>query len=157
MASNEKLLPCPFCGEGEHLLVERLEGTTLHPAHQIRCDNCGASAGYTDRDFRAKWNARATFDVAQQAAPSAPAGNHTPEPWRASNTCELDSGRVVQTVMRGDDTLADVFSTDAKANARRIVACVNACAGIPTEHLEGASFAVYDNGGDPSYELERDP
>ena len=64
MTSNVKLLPCPFCGEGEHLLVEHLEGTILHPAHRIRCDNCGASIGYTDRDFRAKWNARAGVEAA---------------------------------------------------------------------------------------------
>ena len=64
MTSNVKLLPCPFCGEGEHLLVEHLEGTILRPAHRIRCDNCGASTGYTDRDFRAKWNARAGVEAA---------------------------------------------------------------------------------------------
>jgi hypothetical protein len=62
-----QLEPCPFCGEGEHLLVEHLEGTILHPAHRIRCDNCGASTGYTDRDFRAFWNARACVSSATEA------------------------------------------------------------------------------------------
>ena len=31
------------------------------------------------------------------------------------------------------------YRTQAEANARRIVACVNACAGIPTESLESAA------------------
>ncbi len=31
---------------------------------------------------------------------------------------------------------AVVFGDNYKANARRIVACVNACEGIPTDHLE---------------------
>jgi len=67
MTAETDLLPCPFCGEGEHLLVEHLEGTILHPAHRIRCDNCGASTGYTDRDFRADWNARACVSSATEA------------------------------------------------------------------------------------------
>ena len=67
MSAETDLLPCPFCGEGEHLLVEHLEGTILHPAHRIRCDNCGASTGYTDRDFRADWNARACVSSATEA------------------------------------------------------------------------------------------
>jgi uncharacterized Zn finger protein len=67
MTAETDLLPCPFCGEGEHLLVEHLEGTILHPAHRIRCDNCGASTGYTDRDFRANWNARACVSSATEA------------------------------------------------------------------------------------------
>ena len=64
MTSNVKLLPCPFCGEGEHLLVERLGGKVLHPRHRILCGSCGASTAYTDRDFRAKWNARASVEAA---------------------------------------------------------------------------------------------
>ena len=67
MSGETDLLPCPFCGEGEHLLVEHLEGTILHPAHRIRCDNCGASTGYTDRGFRADWNARACVSSATEA------------------------------------------------------------------------------------------
>ena len=59
MTAETDLLPCPFCGEGEHLLVEYLQGTILHPTYRIRCDNCGASSGYTDRDFRTNWNTRA--------------------------------------------------------------------------------------------------
>jgi hypothetical protein len=35
---------------------------------------------------------------------------------------------------------------ESKENARRIVACVNACAGIPTGDLESASVASYWQG-----------
>lgn len=57
-----ELLPCPFCGAaGESLMVEHLEGTILHPAHQVRCDNCGASSGYTSHNFREAWNIRAAL------------------------------------------------------------------------------------------------
>lgn len=53
------LKPCPFCGETEHLMVQHLEGTVLHPAYRVICDNCGASSAYTDQDHVAVWNLRA--------------------------------------------------------------------------------------------------
>ena len=56
---RSELLPCPFCGAAEHLHIEHLEGTILHPAYRVLCDNCGASTGYTDKDCRADWNTRA--------------------------------------------------------------------------------------------------
>lgn len=57
-----ELNPCPFCGAAvDSLIVEHLEGTTLHPAHRVRCDNCGASSRYTDHDFREAWNTRAAL------------------------------------------------------------------------------------------------
>lgn len=57
-----ELLPCPFCGAaGDSLMVEHLEGTILHPAHQVRCDNCGASSGYTSHNCREAWNTRAAL------------------------------------------------------------------------------------------------
>ncbi|WDW05987.1 Lar family restriction alleviation protein [Stenotrophomonas maltophilia] len=56
------LLPCPFCGAAsDSLIVEHLEGTILHPAHRVRCDNCGASSGYTDHACREAWNTRAAL------------------------------------------------------------------------------------------------
>lgn len=63
---------------------------------------------------------------------------HTPEPWVASiepNKKEwgIDAGKwgiAICADAPGDGT--------AEGNARRIVACVNACAGIPTELLEDA-------------------
>lgn len=62
MTTDVKLLPCPFCGKDEHLQVEHLEGTVVHPAYRVRCDWCGASTGYTDKDCRANWNKRANME-----------------------------------------------------------------------------------------------
>lgn len=58
---------------------------------------------------------------------------HTQEPWKFIDViggCSVYAGR--------REVLRYSFSPDAenKANARRIVACVNACAGIPTDDLE---------------------
>ena len=67
---------------------------------------------------------------------------HTPEPWF------WDQGDIGEEysalycdiyVDLGDFIVASVNHTDVpigRANAARIVACVNACAGIPTEQLE---------------------
>lgn len=56
---------------------------------------------------------------------------HEREPWVLGGC----SGRMVTTPSGyvGDGFIADV---DTKDNARRIVACVNACRGLPTEELE---------------------
>ena len=62
-----EMLPCPFCGDVEHLCVEHLEGTSIHPAYRVRCDSCGASTRYTDRDCRIAWNTRANVAHATAA------------------------------------------------------------------------------------------
>ena len=65
---------------------------------------------------------------------------HTAEPWERMFPNDSD----------GYDSVADshgngIFQgeyyepTCSPADARRIVACVNACAGIPTEFLEGST------------------
>lgn len=59
---------------------------------------------------------------------------HTPEPWYASN--EDGNWRVMAADENGGYTLADMCCDDQEANARRIVACVNACVGMDTELLE---------------------
>lgn len=55
--------------------------------------------------------------------------SHTTEPWTATNsTIRNSNGRVV---------IAYLYSKRARAaNIRRILACVNACRGVPTEVLE---------------------
>lgn len=61
---------------------------------------------------------------------------HTPEPWKAEYAGEegrLDIVAKDTGPWDGDVTLA---MNIGEANARRIVACVNACAGISTENLE---------------------
>ena len=62
---------------------------------------------------------------------------HTPEPWQVFE----DDPRAIVTkenpmlslLSVGEDGLAIMYE---EADARRIVACVNACAGISTGHLE---------------------
>ncbi len=59
---------------------------------------------------------------------------HTQEPWRANDAqADIDgpNGEPVAVCYCNDES-----GDDAKENARRIVACVNACAGISTANLE---------------------
>jgi hypothetical protein len=69
---------------------------------------------------------------------------HTPEPW----TC---AGRDIFAMLGDTTTLATVhdtingpggFDAVAKANARRIVACVNVCRGVATQILEDAATCL---------------
>ncbi len=68
--------------------------------------------------------------------------DHTPEPWRigtpppnGEQTIGNEKGLMVAVATTG-------HGVSAEANARRIVACVNACAGISTEALESEGSAV---------------
>ena len=73
---------------------------------------------------------------AEEAAFDARSMNHTKEPWSfspAENGLEwgVEAGKwgvAICADAPGDGT--------SEANARRIVACVNACAGLPTDTLE---------------------
>ena len=66
---------------------------------------------------------------------------HTPEPWYR----EFEGGnwRVMAADENGGYTLADMCCDDQEANARRIVACVNACAGLSNEFLSVATRDDY--------------
>lgn len=67
---------------------------------------------------------------------------HTPEPWVES--WENGGLRVMKETPEGSYTIADVeLHDEGRANARRIVACVNACVNFDTKTLE----AVADCGG----------
>jgi Lar family restriction alleviation protein len=71
MASE--LLPCPFCGHDDSLIVEHVEGTIIHPAYYVRCDYCGAQGASRDRNRHVDaWNERAL--AAQPAT--------VPETWQ---------------------------------------------------------------------------
>lgn len=71
--------------------------------------------------------------------------SHTPEPWQfhmAHSGYPGDSSRIIGQ----DRTMAHMPTPGNRKeeaefldNFRRIVACVNACAGIPTEDLEGVN------------------
>ena len=72
---------------------------------------------------------------------------HTPEPWR----WDTAGGSEVRVQVTGDidsRTIALMTTNRARnivvfeANARRIVACVNNCAGIPTSVLEANNEMV---------------
>lgn len=73
---------------------------------------------------------------------------HTPEPWTLNGKSikrdyrqiglTADAGETIASVMGGNTSGPHFVQSDdeCEANARRIVACVNACAGISTENLE---------------------
>lgn len=70
---------------------------------------------------------------------------HTPEPWAIHEDASGDifiSGSY-------HTYIAEIGNPDedgAAADARRIVACVNACAGLPTEQLESGPLGGILNG-----------
>ena len=66
--------------------------------------------------------------------------SHTPEPWISDEAsgfpCDIHAEFNGVLLARA---FGDPFdSLDGEANARRIVACVNACAGIPTAKVTGS-------------------
>lgn len=111
-------------------------------------------------------DARGARDALRETLAELEAGTdsaHTAEPWHADDgmvdiahqreTLPND-WRAVATGARPDDDDA-VIALAHPDNARRIVAAVNAVAGIPTEELEGSHFAPADDEA-PLYELVRD-
>lgn len=66
---------------------------------------------------------------------------HTPEPWKfVRQDKRFDGSQIIGT--DGENILFDQYGPDGSttdANAARIVACVNACAGIPNEYLQNAA------------------
>jgi len=64
---------------------------------------------------------------------------HTNEPWVAVDAIIYPSNGLEG----GEDWIADTRGTALEGeNARRIVACVNACAGVATEFLENNARVV---------------
>lgn len=67
---------------------------------------------------------------------------HTKEPWNVLDGIRI-SASIKNEIGGGSDSHCVALTNKlmgaevAEANARRIVACVNACDGIPTEYLEG--------------------
>lgn len=59
---------------------------------------------------------------------------HTPEPWSWSGMGRIRAGnKIIADIWNADN---GYISDEEVASARRIVACVNACAGMSTEQLE---------------------
>lgn len=73
---------------------------------------------------------------------------HTPEPWsihrQSSTAINGSKGWVVATCGGHSDNRrdADELFAELNANARRIVACVNAFAGVPIEAIESGDAIV---------------
>lgn len=60
---------------------------------------------------------------------------HTPTPWKVGSKYVTDiyTTRAFNAIARTVDSQSD---GEDEANAARIVACVNACEGVATEHLQ---------------------
>ncbi len=70
--------------------------------------------------------------------------SHTPEPWRINPKYSMSveavsDGQGINIIAECSDPDGIRTAGEDVANARRIVACVNAAAGIPTEQLEARS------------------
>lgn len=61
-------------------------------------------------------------------------GEHTKEPWRTTRPASIERPPGIAAAF--NFPVGDIFKTE---DARRIVACVNFCAGTPTAVLEAAS------------------
>lgn len=62
---------------------------------------------------------------------------HTAEPWEISKIGTTGQYReITANFGRFSGMVATVYGPDCDADARRIVACVNACAGLSTDKLE---------------------
>lgn len=62
---------------------------------------------------------------------------HTPEPWKAEEyTIWSNDGFLLLTTCDTSINGTVITDEEQKANTRRIVACVNACAGVETKRLE---------------------
>lgn len=113
--------------------------------------------------------ALAAFDARLAQAPKPATDLHTAEPWSISAEGETDAnadgfatGDVRVEGLDGLTVIAEVCAGlpahETNANARRIIACVNACAGIPTELLESLELgeldaAINDGSRDPSHPM----
>ena len=62
--------------------------------------------------------------------------NHTPEPWTLKNVASDPFYDICGPYVPGEGSPSTLALAFSKADARRIVACVNACEGMETEFLE---------------------
>jgi plasmid maintenance system antidote protein VapI len=71
---------------------------------------------------------------------------HTPEPWCVGNHPGDSSGTGWREILASSEFGPMYLAQALEANARRIVACVNACAGISTRMLEDIGPSGVENG-----------
>ena len=67
--------------------------------------------------------------------------NHTPEPWRIENGCIYSGSALIIKWL-------EPKNASNEDNARRIVACVNACAGLATQQLEQTTLRAMLDGAE---------
>lgn len=116
----------------------------------VGCSQCGQTFGAGDSGYSACSEHRSRQDLAAaqrastaaQAAAKAESEAYTRGTWSVGprGTCVVSTDPIVGGV-RGTDDVGYygghlIAETVTAANARRIVACVNACAGIATAALE---------------------
>lgn len=72
---------------------------------------------------------------------------HTPEPWEADEYLILKGENLLFTAIDSKVNGIEITTDAQKANAKRIVECVNACAGIhdPSGLIAGADIALIEN------------
>ena len=67
--------------------------------------------------------------------------SHTKEPWEAFTECPGECCWLIRTVEDEEGRSELITSPEtSEEDARRIVACVNACAGLSNESLEAAAI-----------------
>lgn len=72
---------------------------------------------------------------------------HTPEPWIVEKAHDIDAiAWVGQFAVLPQDHATKVVRGNTEDDALRIVACVNACDGLPTEQLEASPLGGVLNG-----------
>ena len=80
--------------------------------------------------------------------------SHTPEPWRAEwQPGQTPNHTYTHCVMCGDDSLCDTLT---KADAYRIVACVNALAGVADPAAQVAKWRAMEEAARRVVEEESD-
>jgi len=119
-------------------LTDYLTGEPIRPATREEWQRSADAARTGDRTGAFTLDGRAVFVTGDF-----PTTGHTPEPWRVETP---------YTSVGSDDVFA--FTTNiialhpstARANAARIVACVNACAGLddPAEAIREVRAALTD-------------
>ncbi len=79
--------------------------------------------------------------------------NHTPEPWSIDGQTYIwaESIKDYVAITNSDPECSRIGYDEHCENARRIVACVNACAGVPNEFLE--KIAKKEMDGSEFFEL----
>lgn len=129
----------------DRLSAEHADAQTIKAVFEVRLTSEDRYAPHHQRWESFGW------EVVKSAATPAPkdaqhskmVGAHTEGRWEVSEDkiriqAYHRAGRqtIAYTFVRGKDGGCNQTEAVAEANARRIVACVNACAGLPTEPLE---------------------